>query len=136
MAEEPGERGPWGCTEQDILNDWHTHTQAHGLCPQRAYHQEIKFGGFPIDPVVEKPPANAGNTDLILAAGRSHLRRATKPLYLNYCTPPPGRRAHVLQQKNRHNEKLTVTNESIAPTHCNWRQPFCSSEDLCAAKNK
>ena len=53
-----------------------THTQGtHGLCPQRAYHPEIKSGGFPIDPVVEKPHASAGDTDLILAAGRSHMPR-------------------------------------------------------------
>ena len=35
--------------------------------------KKLSLGAFPVDPVVEKPPANTGDTDLILAAGRSHM---------------------------------------------------------------
>ena len=56
-------------------------------------------------PVVKNPPANAGNTGLVLGPGRSHMpTRANKPLCPNYWALAHNKRSHC--------------NGRVAPAHC------------------
>ena len=41
-------------------------------------------GGEALDPVVQNPPANAGDIGLIPSPGRSACHKATKPVCHNY----------------------------------------------------
>ena len=41
-------------------------------------------GGRALDPVVQNPPANAGDIGLIPSPGRSACHKATKPVCHNY----------------------------------------------------
>ena len=42
------------------------------------------FWDFPGGPVVKKPPANAGDTELIPGPGRFDMLGATKPVHRNH----------------------------------------------------
>ena len=120
------------------MTEWlstHTHTGTRGLCSQRAYHQEIKFGGFPcwssgwetacqyrqhrFDPCCRKIPHDAGQLSPRASITACH---------------PPGRGAHALQQKKPPQWEAHAPRERLAPAHCNWRQPPCSNEGLVQPK--
>ena len=51
-------------------------------CP--SFHFKNVILDFLGGAVIKNPPANAGDTGLILAPGRSHTWRATKPVSHNY----------------------------------------------------
>ena len=119
MDREPGVEVHGATASRTWLNDWvhtHTHTGTRGLCSQRAYHQEIKFGGFPcwssgwetacqyrrhrFDPCCRKIPHDAGQL--------SHRASIT-------ACHPPGRGAHALQQKKPPQWEAHAPRERLAP---------------------
>jgi len=66
------------------------------------YRLEITDRGFPGDPVVKNPPANAGFIGLIPDPRRNHT--------------PWSNLAH---NKRNHHERPTHPNWRVSPTHCN-----------------
>ena len=56
---------------------------------------KIYIRDFPGGPVVENPPANAGDVGSVPGLGRSYMLRATKPMHHNYRVPG----ARALQQE-------------------------------------
>ena len=81
-------------------------------------HQKTGTQDFPGGPVVENPPANAGDTGLILHLGRSHKPWGNSPCA---ATTEPMCLEPVLCNKRSH--------RNAKPSHYNWRKPMSSNED-------
>ena len=58
--------------------------EKEGQIKPKANKRKEIIWDFPRGAVVKNPPANAGNMGSTPGPGRSHMRRATKPVHHNY----------------------------------------------------
>ena len=98
-------------TEPTPLEPVTTTTEAQPKCPgEHALQKEkppLDFAGSTVD---RKPPANAGDTDLIHGPGRFHKPQATKAIYHDYCSLC-ALEAVLCHKRNHHNEKSVHLNK-------------------------